>query len=444
MARNYLDFSLGFESTAGGGYLIRAASSRAEAESVTELPFNSSGSGVLGPLVLGSSPAHRTRNLHEITSSLQARPAPLELIGRTLFAALFPGPVGELYTSESNAAMVAGHGLRIRLHLRSSGNPELAWLTRVPWELIFDNRAGGFPCLNPLNPLVRHLDLPRPVERIPFRPPIRVLVAAANPADLPQLGLQDEWKQIEAARTGRKRIEVKVLEGASPEELRRELIRGKYQIVHFMGHGLVDSDNGSLVFSTEEGESRLVAGREMSHLVQGGPSARLVILNACSSAAAPESQGADPLAGVAGSLVRGGQPAVIGMQFDISDASALTFSETLYERLSEGDPIEAAVAEARLAVYLANPNSTDWVAPVLFLRGADSRLKEERVKRTQPARDIIRNHVVSEKAEGGEIEILGAAGGSPPRTSRRPRSIYSKAEITTISGDKITIAGSKD
>lgn len=441
MIRRYVDFSVGIESTAGEGYLVRAFSPRAEAESATELPFNPTGlSGVLGLLATGSGP-HRLREVYQATSNTQTRPDPVGQ-GRLLFAALFPGPVGELYASEWSAAMEAGQGLRIRLHLRPR-NPKLAWLTRFPWELIFDERAGGFPCLNPLNPLVRHLDLPRPVERVPFRPPIRVLVAAANPSGLPPLALQDEQKRIEAARTGRKRVEVKVLENASPEELRQELTQGKYQIVHFMGHGLADADDGSLVFSTAGGHPRRVTGQEMSQLVQGAPTARLVMLNACHSASLPQSQEADPLAGVAGSLVRGGQPAVLGMQFAISDSAALTFSENLYQRLAEGEPIEAAVTEARLAVYLADPSSTDWAAPVLFLRGADQRVEEYMKKAEKGVTKTIVKASVIEGEDEVVIEGESIETTSGEQVSQRRQDIYTGIESGRISGKRISITGSR-
>src|SRR4028118_1513766 len=42
-------------------------------------------------------------------------------------------------------------------------------------------------------------------------------------------------------------------EGGGPEDLRRALAKGRYQILHFMGHGLSDSGQGSLVFSTSSG-----------------------------------------------------------------------------------------------------------------------------------------------------------------------------------------------
>lgn len=399
MVPKYVDFSVGIERTAAGGYLVRAFSPGAEAESVTEFSFDPGGlTGVLESLEVGSVPGDVVR-----VSRPRSR-LDFKELGRNLFSVLFPAQVGELYASEWSAAVKAGQGVRIRLHLRPA-NPELAWLTRIPWELIYDDRAGGFSCLNPLNPLIRHLDLTRPVERVPFRPPIRVLVAAANPSGFSELDLDGETERIEESRL----VRVEVLKAAGPEDLRRELRRGRYQIIHFMGHGLTSSDNGSLVFSTPGGSPKLVTGMEMSQLVQGIPAAKLVILNACRSASAPKDQGADPLAGVAGALVRGGQPAVIGMQFAISDSAALTFTKTLYERLAEGDPIEAAVCEARLAIYLTDQCSADWFAPAFFLRGADRRIEEIEMTKKRAGKTVVA-YKAGDVDVDGPIEVIGRRG----------------------------------
>jgi hypothetical protein len=443
MVTTYADFSVGIESAADGGYLVHAFSHRAEAESAMDFPFDLPElSGIGRPPAAGSCPGNAVRDARA-ASGAQARPG-AEEAGRVLFAALFPGPVGELYASEWSAAMDAGQGLRIRLHLRPE-NPALAWLTKVPWELLFDKRAGGFLCLNPLTPLVRHLNLARPVDRVPLCVPIRVLVVASNPSGLPPLALRDEQRQIEAAQTGRKRVEVTMLENVSPEELREELIRGRYQVVHFMGHGLTEADDGSLLFSTPGGHPRRVTGREMSQLVQGSRATQLVILNACHSAGSPKNQEADPLAGVAGSLVGGGQPAVLGMQLAVSDSAALTFSGKLYQRLAEGDPLEAAVAEARLAVYLADRSSTDWFAPVLFLRGADERMEKSSMKKTE--KDVIRTIVKASAIEGeDEVDITGESieGLSSEQTSQRPQDVHTGIQIEGgISGKRVSITGSR-
>jgi hypothetical protein len=439
MSQQYVDFSLGIESAAGGGYRVRAFSPQAEAESLTQLEFDLDRLDEgLRSRMSSALPGPQVRDLAGSAGAPSAGPDLVE-IGRTLFAALFTGEVGELYSAAWSAALEAGHGLRIRLHLRPR-NPELAWLTKIPWEILFDERAGGFPCLNPRNPLVRHLDLPRPVERAPFQLPLRVLVVAANPAGLSALDLKGEQEAMEASR----QVRVKVLAGPGPEDLRRELQHGKYQIVHFMGHGLSDSAQGSLVFSTPEGQPRLVTGSALSQLVQGAPALGLTLLNACHSAAVPKGSGADPLAGVAGALVRGGLPAVVGMQLAIPDRAALTFSKALYARLAEGEPIEAAVSEARLALYLADSSASDWVAPVLFLRGSDRRIEEGEMKEKRLERGVTRVDIKSDVIEGEEIDITGAFVAGPPqdRSEGTPCDTHVKVEAGRATAKKFTITGS--
>lgn len=158
MSRRYVDFSVGIESASGGGYRVRAASPQAEAESLTRFEFDL---GRLHEALRCRANAPPRRDLFPPAGGPSAD-LDLVAVGRALFAALFAGAVGELYSAVWSAAQAAGEGLRIRLHLRPQ-EPELAGLTGIPWEILFDERAGCFPCLNPLNPLVRHLDLPRPV-----------------------------------------------------------------------------------------------------------------------------------------------------------------------------------------------------------------------------------------------------------------------------------------
>ena len=428
MSRRYVDFSVGIESAPGGGYRVRASSPQAEAESLTRLEFD--------PERWHEALRRRTSARSEPRQRDLSGPAgsssDLDLVetGRTLFAALFAGAVGELYSAVWSAAQAAGEGVRIRLHLRPR-EPELAWLTGIPWEILFDERAGCFPCLNPLNPLVRHLDLPRPVERAPFRRPLRVLVVAASPAGLAALDLKGEQEGMAVSR----QVRVKVLEAGGPEELRAELLRGGYQVVHFMGHGMSDAAEGSLIFSTPGGEPRKVTGNELSHLVQGIPDLGLALLNACHSAAVPRGSAAASLAGVAGALARGGVPAVVGMQLAVSDRAALTFSRVLYARLAAGEPLEAAVSEARLALYLADSSGRDWVAPVLFLRGSNPRSEEERVKEKPLEADRTVVDYQSPLIKGERVVVEGRLAG--PQRRGEGRSVDSKVRVKT----KITDVG---
>ena len=81
----------------------------------------------------------------------------------------------------------------------------------------------------------------------------------------------------------------------------------------------------------------------------------------------------DPFAGLATSIVQRGIPAVIAMQFAITDAAAIVFAEGFYEALAAGYPVDAALGAARMAI-LTDENDVEWATPVLFMRVPDGRI----------------------------------------------------------------------
>jgi hypothetical protein len=75
---------------------------------------------------------------------------------------------------------------------------------------------------------------------------------------------------------------------------------------------------------------------------------------------------------VAAALIsRGGIPAVVAMQFPISDKAAIAFSGAFYSRLAAGDPVSAAATEGRLAILELERECPEWVTPVVYLAGKD-------------------------------------------------------------------------
>ena len=103
----------------------------------------------------------------------------------------------------------------------------------------------------------------------------------------------------------------------------------------FVGHGGYDEDaqDGALALEDTDAGTRLVTGRDLGLMIRGHRSLRLVVLNACEGA---RNARADPFGGVAQALVRQGIPAVIAMQFEISDLAALVFSQSFYEAIGDG------------------------------------------------------------------------------------------------------------
>jgi len=197
------------------------------------------------------------------------------------------------------------------------------------------------------------------------------LIAMANPPDTPPLALAAERKKIEECLSGIGRIEPTVLERTTRRELRRHLRGGRFHIVHFMGHGVgFDSDKGegALLLESPEDWALPLSATGFAEFFQGIEAPQLVVLNACETAVSAE--GVDPVRSVAASLVVAGLPAVLAQRAPIRDDAALILAEELYLQLAQGHPIEAAVAEARLALRSEREGTTAWAIPSLFLRPA--------------------------------------------------------------------------
>jgi hypothetical protein len=126
-----------------------------------------------------------------------------------------------------------------------------------------------------------------------------------------------------------------------------------------------------LILEDEHGRPDLVTASALADQLRDCTGLRLLFLNACKTAQVFAS---GPFSGVATALLQVGIPAVIAMQFPITDAAALAFSEGVYRRLALGDSIDEAVAEGRLAIRRRLPDSLEWGTPVLFLRAPDGRL----------------------------------------------------------------------
>jgi WD40 repeat protein len=105
-------------------------------------------------------------------------------------------------------------------------------------------------------------------------------------------------------------------------------------------------------------------------MIRGHRSLRLVVLNACEGARSARD---DPFGGVAQALVHQGIPAVIAMQFEISDPAALVFSQSFYQAVADGLPVDVATLEARRAMF-AEGSEVEWATPVLYLRSPDGRV----------------------------------------------------------------------
>ncbi len=361
-AIRYLDFDL-LINRSETGYNVRVLHAPADADRAIgefRLPF--SDTEIENFLLKIGRPRRIVRRLESPQTEEAKR------FGGRLFESVFSEEVRVCLRKSLDLAGRQDTGLRIRLHLR--GAPALADL---PWEYLYDTSLNRFLALSSETPLVRYLELPEAVRSLQVPPPLRVLVMISSPPGYPPLDVEREWAKVSDALADVRALGLVVaerLETATLTALQRKLRRGAYHIFHFIGHGAFDeaAQDGVLLLEGEDtGRGRPVTGQDLGVLLRDHRPLRLVILNACEGARASRT---DPFAGTAQSIVQQGIPALIAMQFEISDDAAIAFSHEFYGALADGYPVDAALAEARKGIY-AKATDLEWGTPVLYLRAPD-------------------------------------------------------------------------
>lgn len=359
---SYLDFDLRIERD-GEGYRAEVMNSPAgQGACVFKSPFSSM--ELENFLLRVGRPRHSTRRMDspEIAAA--------KSYGGKLYEAVMSGEVQARWLSSLTEAETQGHGLRLRLRIADA--PEL---NGMPWEYLYNASLNRFLSLSERTPLVRYLELPERIKPLAVEAPIRVLVAISSPSNYPKLDVEREWSQLQDALQpliGSGLVIMERLTNPRLSVLRAKLRSGEYHMLHFIGHGGFDtgSDEGALVFCDQEGKGRIVGAQRFGTILHDHQSLRLVILNACEGSRTSEK---DPFAGTAQTLVQQGVPAVIAMQFEITDPAAITFAKEFYTVVAGGHPVDAALAQARLAIF-ADENDIEWGTPVLYMRAQDGRI----------------------------------------------------------------------
>lgn len=321
------------------------------------------------------------RTMRNIGVAGEAVNRSLRDFGGGLYGAIFSGEVADrLHGSLGIVGQQENAGLRIRLRL--SDAPELI---DVPWEYLFDASAGRFLSLSVDTPVVRYLDMPGQVKPLAVKPPLRILVMLSSPAGYAELNVEQEWQKLKDAVADLERSGLVVLERMDKPtlaELQRRLRKQDIHIFHFIGHGGFDEavQDGVLILETEDGKARPTSGKNLGTILHDEKSVQLAVLNACEGGRTSRQ---DPFAGVGQSLVQQGIPAVVAMQFEISDQAAITLAHEFYAALVDNYPVDAALAEARKAIF-AQDNIIEWGTPVLYMRTQDGKVFDVGVAANAP------------------------------------------------------------
>lgn len=330
----------------------------------------------------------------------------LRTFGTHLFETFFTNQIGLIYRRSLDEAEDLGAGLRIRLRLTEV--PELA---QLPWEYLYDPVEDDFVTRSATTPLVRYPEVPQRIHPYPVSAPLRVLVIISSPEDLVELDVEQEWRRLKEALSELERdgqVTVERLDRATRGRLQERLEEEDYHIIHFIGHGDFDpeSDGGALYMETEDRQGHPVSTEDLRTLLRDERGTlRLVVLNACKGARAGAG---DPFAGLAQGLIRAGIPAVIAMQFSITDQAAIQFARGFYRRVADGCAIDHALGEVRKAISLEG-NKLEWGTPVLFMRSLDGHIFELKARPAAPGG-------TDEPAEAGvdsEQSVVGPEGAAP-------------------------------
>jgi hypothetical protein len=316
-------------------------------------------------------------------------------LGRKLFKALMPDPIEDVYRRSQGT----DKRLRVRLCIEP---PELAAL---PWEFLYDPSADLSLAISKKHCLSRYLPVNEPVPTLQVTPPLRVLVVVSDPSDLgaygmPALNAAEEIYRIKSAVQKLEsvgQIKLEILPYAVGPDLRESLRTYSPHVIHLIGHGGFQNEQGVLIMEDENHKVRFVSDRQFREFFLETQDAKLVILNACQGATQSSTKA---LAGLAPQIVRRGLGAVIAMQYPIPDRVSLAFAREFYRAIVQYYPVDTAVAEGRRAVYQDfGSDRPDWGTPVMFMRSPDGRLFGPQVAPSEP---------ITQKQEGTNITVIGA------------------------------------
>jgi hypothetical protein len=315
----------------------------------------------------------------------EAQQAQVRELGGRLFQALFHESVRTVLDESYQLAYQARARLRLRLHTTT-----MLELAHWPWEFLYDPYRQEFPALAVQSPFVRYIDLMHQIVLLKAAAPLRLLVVIASPGGYPLLNIEREWTNLldtldHLAVEGKLILEL-VLK-PTLHDLQRRLRQGQYHLLHFVGHGVYQSQaqEHQLIFEDEIGRSRPVSGQHLGALLRDHFPMRLVTLQACTGAK-PARQ--NPYLGVAQSLVQRGLPAVVAMQAPLANRTALTFADEFDTAIANRVPIDVAMTEARRAVWINNRDIA-WSTLALLSRAPDGQIfdpawREENTTQRRP------------------------------------------------------------
>jgi hypothetical protein len=317
--------------------------------------------------------------------------ADFSLFGWHLWEFLFRGEIAEAFAVQMNAAKSRRTPMRLELWIDPGESPAIAC---VPWEFLYcpprsEGRDGyflgthtslTFSRTNASTASARDIRIAEPpriliitscppsFERVLWRPVVEAIAAA--------IAARLDARPGDASGAAAAAAAVQVAHDPKDEAALCELLRWKPHIIHFIGHGQQDGGLGKLAMVVDP--PVWISGKQLVDLIDvaaPGHRPQLIVLHACDGARVASQATLAPRLGfgaVAPTLLAADIPAVVAMQYEIDQGSAIDFSVKLYGDLLANRPIQQAVQAARLNLMSLRRNvPRAFGTPVLYLSGTD-------------------------------------------------------------------------
>jgi hypothetical protein len=334
----YIDFDIRIRRASENNFIAQFKSPAGEAQSEFKLPISRRDVSRVLDWVSQAASQSATRNVED--DSLDS----IKRIGKLLFMALFEGLPERFYRRHKMIDQSEG-GLLLRLHIEDA-DPELV---TMPWEFLYDGE--DFVDLSTRSSLVRMpvAQMPGRIEE-PISPPLCMLMVSTN---LPgEFQLPEPFTDLADRLSG---FDLRIISDASFDRLARAIEEEQPHILHLnLQSNVYDPSSvpDQVSFRAADGTPDWVSFDSLIDLLRG-ESTRLVCLGA-------------PFSHLLAAKLSPYLPAVIGLQGSLTDLAFTVFYESLYQEISYGRPLTAAVSRGRLAIDRQRPGSREWGLPVLY------------------------------------------------------------------------------
>ena len=248
--------------------------------------------------------------------------------------------------------------IRIRLSIENQA------LIQVPWELARYPETGDYLAISSNIILSRYIHrLGRLGLARDFKSLTSLGVLIAEPDALSKVNAQYELKELKEIENNPMNI-IEIIPGTS-ENLRKSLEQHPIDILHYIGHGGFSNDEGYLILESSDNQYDKYSSDQVANILSLADSIQIIILNSCKGA---KSSSYANFSGVAIRLIQKSIPAVVAMQYNISNQSAIIFSKVFYQAITNGFSIEYSVQKGRQAIFNdIGDSKKDFITPCLFL-----------------------------------------------------------------------------